>query len=354
MFLTGLLIILTTTAIAYFTTPVAIRIAKKYKLVTDVTERVHPAHTHKGIIPRGGGIPIFIALLVSSIIFLPMNQIIIGILIANALLLIIGLMDDRYDISPYKRFGFNVLISAILVLFGLGIPFISNPFGGVIRLDYWTYTFDLFGEHTVLILADILAVIWLTWTMNMVNWSKGVDGQLPGFVAITALFLGLLSQRFIAHDIQAQTVMYLSFIVAGAYLGFLPFNFYPQRIMPGYGGGAMAGFLLGILSILSFGKVGTAILVLAIPTIDAIYTIIRRIHNKKSPFRADWGHFHHRLIEIGWGKRRIAVFYWLISFILGVASLFLGGIEKFFAFITIALVLFIFIILIDRMKKIYS
>ncbi len=354
MFLTGIVIILTTTAISYLSTPIAIRIAKKFKLVTDIKQRSHPAHTHTGIIPRGGGIPIFIALLVSAIIFLPMNQIVIGILIANALLLMVGLWDDKYDVSPYKRFGLNLIISVILVMFGLGIPFISNPFGGVIRLDLWKISFDFFGEHTIWILADILAVIWLTWTMNMVNWSKGVDGQLPGFVAITALFMGLLSQRFIAHDIQAQTVMYLSFIVAGAYLGFLPFNFYPQRIMPGYGGGAMAGFLLGILSILSFGKVGTAILVLAIPTIDAIYTIMRRIHQKKSPFRADWGHFHHRLIEIGWGKRRIAVFYWLISFILGVASLFLGGIEKFFAFITIALVLFIFIILIDRMKKIYS
>jgi len=352
MLYTALIILLVTTAISYLSTPLAIYLAKKYGLVTDITKRNHPAHTHTGIIPRGGGIPIFIALLLSSLLFLPLNQIIIGILIANALLLITGLWDDRFDVSPYKRFVINIVISLILVLFGLGIPFVSNPFGGVIRLDYWTIPFHLFGEqHTILVLADILAIIWLTWTMNMVNWSKGVDGQLPGFVAITAIFMGLLSQRFVAHDIQAQTVMYLSFIVAGAYLGFLPFNFYPQKIMPGYGAGAMAGFLLGILSILSFGKVGTAILVLAIPTIDAIYTICRRIQKKKSPFRADWGHFHHRLIEIGWGKRRIAVFYLLISFILGVASLFLGGIEKLFAFLTIALILFVFIILIERMKK---
>ena len=353
MFFTGIIIIAVAATISYLTTPIAIRIAKKYQLTTDSTKRKHPAHTHTGIIPRGGGIPIFISLLVTAVIFLPMNQIVIGIFIANALLLMVGLWDDKYDASPYKRFVFNLIISVILVMFGLGIPFISNPFGGVIRLDLWKISVDIFGGHTIWVVADILAVIWLTWTMNMVNWSKGVDGQLPGFVAITALFLGLLSQRFIAHDIHAQTVMYLSFIVAGAYLGFLPFNFYPQRIMPGYGGGALAGFLLGILSILSFGKVGTAILVLAIPTIDAIYTIIRRIHMHKSPFRADWGHFHHKLLEIGWGKRRIAVFYWLISFILGVSSLFLGGIEKFFAFVTIAVVLFAFIIIIERMKKIH-
>ncbi|QQS43976.1 undecaprenyl/decaprenyl-phosphate alpha-N-acetylglucosaminyl 1-phosphate transferase [Candidatus Roizmanbacteria bacterium] len=351
MFTTAVIIIGASALISYLTTPFAIRVAKKYKLMTDVSTRTHPAHTHTGIIPRGGGIPIFISLLVCSLIFLPMNKIVSGILIANAFLLILGLLDDKYDVSPYLRFIMNLTISTMVVGFGLGIPFISNPFGDVIQLNIWKLTFDFFGVRNILILADILAVVWLSWMMNMVNWSKGVDGQLPGFVAITALFLGILSQRFVGHDIRAETVMILSFIVSGAYLGFLPFNFFPQRIMPGYGGGSMAGFLLGVLSILSFGKVGTAILVLAIPMIDAVYTIIRRLRHKKSPFRADWGHFHHRLIEIGWGKRRIAVFYWTISLILGITSLFLSGIEKFIAFITVGIVLVVFIIVIDRMKK---
>ncbi len=339
-------------AISYLVTPLTIRLATRYKLLTDASKQTHPAHTHIGIIPRGGGIPIYASLLFTTLIFLPMQKITIGILISNAFLLILGILDDKYDLSPYLRFVINITISLMVVLFGIGIPFISNPFGGVIRLDFWRISFDIFGVRSILVLADLLAIIWLTWTMNMVNWSKGVDGQLPGFVAITAFFLGLLSQRFIAHDIHAQTVMQLSFIVAGAYAGFLPFNFFPQRIMPGYGGGAMAGFLLGILAILSFGKVGTAILILSIPTIDAIYTIIRRLNKKASPFRADWGHFHHRLLEIGWGKRRIAFFYWSISFILGLCSLFLNGIEKFFAFVTIGVTLFAFIIIMNRMKKV--
>lgn len=121
--------------------------------------------------------------------------------------------------------------------------------------------------------------------------------------------------------------------------------------MPGYGGGALAGFLLGILSILSFGKLGTAILILSIPMIDAGYTLLRRIKNKHSPFKADWGHFHHRLLEIGWGKRRIAVFYWIISFILGISSLFLIGIEKLLAFITIGILLLVFMFLMEKIKN---
>lgn len=337
--------------ISFLITIPTIYLAKKINLTTDKRKRFHPAHTHKGIIPRGGGIPIFLTLLFSSIIFIKLNKIIIGILISSFFLLIVGLLDDYYDLSPYLRFFLNIFIATIVVGFGLGIPYISNPFGGIIKLDKWKINIFLFENKKILLISDILSIFWLVWLMNMVNWSKGVDGQLPGFVGITAFFLGILSQRFTAHDISIETVTNLSFIISGAYFGFLYWNFYPQKIMPGYGGGALAGFLLGILSILSFGKLGTAILILAIPMIDAVYTILRRLKNKKSPFRADWGHFHHRLLEIGWGRRRIAVFYWLISFILGISALFLKGIEKIIAFITIGIILLIFIVLIEKIKK---
>ncbi len=347
----SLIVLIVTTLISFLITIPTISIAKKFNLMTDKKKRFHPAHTHKGILPRGGGIPIFISLLIASIIFLPLSKILVGILIGSFLLALVGILDDYTDVSPYLRFGANILISALVIGFGLGIPYISSPFGGVIRLDQWQIHINFLGSHTLLVIADICAIIWLTWTTNMINWSKGVDGQLPGFVAIAGIFLGLLAQRFTGHDISAQTVMLLSFIVAGAYLGFLPFNFYPQKILPGYGAGALAGFLLGILSILSFGKLGTAVLILAIPLIDATYTILRRIKNKKSPFRADWGHFHHRLLEIGWGKRRIAIFYWFMTFILGVASLSLTGFEKMIAFIAIAIILLIFILVIEEMKK---
>ncbi len=327
-------------------------LAKKIHLVTNPKKRYHPAHTHTGIIPRGGGLPIYLGILLTSLIFLSPDKILVGILLASFLMVCLGLWDDYVDLSPQFRFFANLLISALVIGFGLGIPYISNPFDGVIYLDTWKINFNLFGPRSILVIADIAAILWLAWTTNMVNWSKGVDGQLPGFVAITAAFLGLLSQRFSAHDISIQTTTLFSFIVAGAYLGFLPWNFYPQKIMPGYGGGALAGFLLGILSILSFGKLGTAMLILSVPMIDAVYTIIRRLKNKKSPFRADWGHFHHRLLEIGWGRRRIAIFYWLVSFILGVAALFLKGMEKLVVFCSLIIILLVFILLIEKVKKI--
>ncbi len=347
-----LLLVLAAAIVSGILTIPTMYLARRLRLVTDRRSRSHPAHVHKGVIPRAGGVPIFLAILSLTVLFIPMNQIMFGILLGNFLLVLLGIADDYYDLSPYMRFFANLAISTIVVLFGLGIPFISNPFGPALQLDQYVLTFEIFGEHTILIVANLLSIIWLTWVMNMVNWSKGVDGQLPGFVAIAAFFLGLLAQRFSAHDIEAAHVAIFSFIVSGAFLGFIPFNFYPQKIMPGYSGGAMAGFLLGILSILSFGKVGTAILILAIPMLDAFYVIIRRIKNRRSPFRADWGHFHHRLLEIGWGKRRIAIFYWIITFILGIASLFLEGIEKVITFGGLGLLLISFIFTIERIKEI--
>ncbi len=349
--MTPILALITAFLLSFLLTYPIIALSKKFNLVTDRKKRLHPAHTHTGIIPRGGGLPIFLALFITALFFVSMNKIMIGILIGSFLLVIMGLIDDYADTSPYVRFFGNLFISGLVVGFGLGIPYISNPFGNIIRLDQWTVSLNVFGSHSILILANILAIIWLTWTTNMINWSKGVDGQLPGFVGIAAIFLGLLAQRFTAHDISANQVVIFSFIVGGVYLGFLPHNFFPQKIMPGYGGGALAGFLLGILSILSFGKVGTAVLILSVPLIDAFYTILRRIKDAKSPFRADWGHFHHKLLEIGWGKRRIALFYWLITAVLGTAGLFFEGIEKVIAFLAVGILLLFFFYIIEHVKK---
>jgi UDP-GlcNAc:undecaprenyl-phosphate GlcNAc-1-phosphate transferase len=347
-----ILAFLMSASFAYLLTPPTIYLAHKIGLITDSKLRKHPAHTHIGKIPRGGGLPLFLAFILVSFLFVTLNKLYIGIMIASTLTIIVGLLDDYFDISPYLRFGINLLISAIVIGFGLGIPFVSNPFGGVIRLDTWRITFALFGTtHSILPLADLIALIWLTWITNMVNWSKGVDGQMPGFVAVAALFLGLLSQRFIAHDVSTANVLFFALIVSGVFIGFLPFNFFPQQIMPGYGGGALAGFWLGVLSILSFGKIGTFVLVLAIPMIDAIYTLVRRIKSGVSPFKADRGHLHHRLMELGWGKRRIAVFYWLTAAILGCASLFLNGVEKLIAIGLIAFLLALFFFIVDKNKQ---
>ncbi|MBL7159553.1 undecaprenyl/decaprenyl-phosphate alpha-N-acetylglucosaminyl 1-phosphate transferase [Candidatus Microgenomates bacterium] len=338
--------------ISFSTTPLVIKLAKKLKLVDDPKKRKHPAHTHKGIIPRGGGLSLYLGIAIASLFFLSVNKVLLGILLGGGLTTLIGLRDDKKDISPYSRFFMNFLVAGLAVAAGVGIPYITNPFNGIIPLDTWQISFSFFGPHTILVWADIFALVWIVWTMNIIGWSGGVDGQMPGFVAIAAVVLGVLSLRFSAHDISQQTITILCFITAGSFLGFLPFNFYPQKIMPGYGGKTLAGFMLASLSILSWGKVGTALLVLGLPMIDAGYIFLTRIAKGHSPVWGDRNHLHHRLLEIGWGRRRIAVFYWFISALLGIIALSLNSQQKLFAFILLALFIGGFILWLNFLKLI--
>lgn len=345
---------LTALAITIAVTPIVMRLAVRLRLVDDKKYRRHPAQTHEGIIPRAGGSAVFLGIAVTILLFIPVNKIIAGILIGSILITLLGLADDYYDISPYKRFFLNIAIATITVFFGLGVPYISNPFGGVIRLDTVILSFNFFGHHSFLLFANIFAIIWIVALMNFVNWSKGVDGQMPGFVAVAAFILGIVAYRFTGHEISAAAVSLLAFAVSGAFLGFLYFNIFPQKIMPGYGGGALAGYMLAVLSILSWAKLGTLILVLSIPLVDAMYVMVRRLKDLKSPFKGDAGHFHHRLLAIGWSKKRIAYFYWFVSLLFGVSSLYLRGIEKLFALLLISTSLAFFIIIINRIKNLQN
>lgn len=324
--------------------PWTIQLARRYGLVTDANVNKHPAHTHKGVVPRAGGAPIFIAILLTTIIALPMSKIIVFILIAGGLLVVVGLLDDKYDLSPYVRFSLNVVAACIAIAGGIGIPYISNPFGPPIPLTQPQLVIHLFGPHTIWIVADLIAIFWLVAMMNIINWSKGIDGQLPGFVSIACIFLALIAKKYSPYDIDAGHTKIFAQIVAGAFLGFWPWNFYPQKIMPGYGGGALAGFLLGVLTILAFGKMGTLFLILCIPILDGFYTVLRRFQSGKNPFRGDSNHLHHLLLRRGWDKRVIVGFYVLVTIICGLLSLMLpNSLEKFIAICLVYLALFIFI-----------
>jgi len=310
-------------AISFLITPIIIRLYKSKSWIDDPKKIKHAKKTHLQPVPRGGGIVVYAGILLAAIIFLQIDKYLIGILLGGLVLTIGGTLDDIYDIHPLLRLGINVLAALIVVGSGIGIAYITNPFSaGVIHLNQPQIPVYLLGKtRTIWILADLFALLFIVWNMNIVNWSKGVDGQLPGFVSVAALMVGFLSYQFIDDPTQFNTA-HLSFIVAGAYLGLLFWNWYPQKIMPGYGAGSLAGYFLSILAILSGAKVATTLMVLAIPTADAIFTIGRRILAGKSPFWGDRGHLHHKLLDVlGWGRRRIAVFYWLSSLGLGLLSL---------------------------------
>jgi len=325
-------------------------ISKKW--VEDPIKKQTKTHNATALtsVPRGGGIPIFLATILSSIIFLPLDQHLLGIFLAAFLTLIIGVWDDLKDISPKIRFVFNIIAALIVVGSGIGIAFISNPIqGGIIDLSTWRINFDFFGPRSIWVLSDILAIVWIIWCMNIVGWATGVDGQLPGFVSISAFFIGLLGLRY-STDIAQWPVIILAGAVCGSYLGFLPFNFFPQSIMPGYSGKSLAGFFLAVLAILSGAKLATLIFLLGIPMLDAIYTIIRRALSHQPIYIGDGQHFHHQLLKFGWSRRSIALLYCFFSLILGIVSLFLNSTQKLYIFIGLALIAFAIFIRFSRHK----
>ncbi len=327
-------------------TPAVIWWYRRHHWVDDPQKHHHVKTTHSQPVPRGGGIVIFLAVLTTTLIFLHFDKYLIGILLGALLLTITGWLDDVYNIHPLIRLLIGIVAAVIVVGSGIGIAYITNPFGpGVIHLNQPQLAFQLFGTtHTIWILADLLALLFIVWNMNIVNWSKGVDGQLPAFVSVALVIVGILSYRFIDDPTQFNTA-HLSFIVAGAYAGLLVWNFYPQKIMPGYGAGSLAGYFLAVLSILSGAKIATTLMVLGIPTADAIFTITRRLLARKSPFWGDRGHLHHKLIDVlGWGKRRIALFYAGSTAILGLLALYLNTLEKMVTIAVVTLSVFGFLI----------
>ncbi len=278
---------LTSFLITVIATPVFIKFIKKFKIMDDPKTHRHPAVIHKKPTPRGGGMPIFVGCFIASLFFLPYTPVTISLFLGSFIALAIGVLDDKFDVSPYIRF--------------------------------------------------LIAIVWIVWAMNMLNWSKGVDGQMPGIVAISAIVIGFLSLRFPIIDANSIIAAKLSFIIAGSSLAFLIFNFYPAKIFPGYSATSIY-LLLSVVSILSSAKLATAILVMGVPMMDGIFTVLRRIRSGRSPFWHDKKHLHHLLLSMGFSQRYIALFYWIFSAILGSLALILDSRGKLFAILMLLII----------------
>lgn len=329
LFIQPFLLSATVTAIII---PGLIKYFKKRGWEDDPTAKMKKTgnYTANGPIPRGAGLAILCGIYVAVGFFLKPDKELWGVMIGALLLLVAGLVDDVFDISPRVRMIINLLAACTVVFCGIGIKAVSNPLGGIISLE----------GQSIQPLAGILAIGWIVYLTNAVGWATGIQGQLSGFVIITASTIGALSLRF-SQDITQWPVLILAGAVAGAYFGFLPFNFFPQRILPGYSGKSLAGYFLAILGILAGAKLATIVMVLGIPILDALYVALKRIRNKKMPWWGDNSHFHHQLLLLGWSQKKVTVFYWLVSSVLGGLSLLLNSSQKFYLMLGLS-ILFLF------------
>ncbi len=321
---------LTAFSLVTITTPLTIKFFRRQGWL-DNPQRHRVNITHLYPVPRGGGLPIAIGIFAAILLFLPLDTKVLAILLAITINLVVGLIDDVHNISPYIRLVTNTLAAICLVLAGIKIAFITHPLfpHQVLFLDqHWFFVS----------LGDILTIVWFVWMTNVVGWAGGIEGQLPGLVSIAAVTIGILGIRF-SQDLTQWPLISLAGAIAGAYLGFLPYNFYPQQIMPGYSGKSVAGLLLGILAVLSGAKLATAILVLGIPMADGILAISRRLWRGQSPVWGDAEYLHHLLFRLGLPRTKIAILYWLFSLILGILVLNLNSQQKIYAFLLTFIVL---------------
>ncbi len=259
-----------------------------------------------------------------------------SVLLAGSLIMLVSFLDDRFRISPIIRLSFQIVAALLVVWGGVHIQQLSNPFGEPFLLDH--YSIEIFGQ-TIWLVSAALVVGWLVLSMNVMNWLDGVPGLASGVSTITFFTLMLLSlQQF--HVVDQTLVIMLSSGLASATFVFWFFDFSPPKLLMGDTGSMFLGFMIGIISILAGGKMATALLVMGFPVIDAFIVIGRRILKKQSPFKGDYTHLHHRLINSGFSERKTLVFIYVVCMLCGAVALFMPSTTtKMAAFIGIALVM---------------
>ncbi len=306
-----------------FTYP-SLGLLKKFGFIDNPQTHAHPAMLLTRSVPRGGALPLFLSFsLVSIFLFRPEIKL-LNIFLIGAGIVVVGLIDDKYDLNPYARFVLQIGAASLVVLFGLQIDYINHPLGlGVLSLVKPVISFGVISFSP---LAMIFALFWIVWTMNMISWSNGVDGQFPLITAVAAIVIGILG----LSDVNQLKTSGMAFALAGAALGTLPYSWHRSRILYGFGATGI-GLMLAVLSILNGTKIATALLVLLVPSLDALITIIRRLRAGRSPFWGDRSHFHHRLLDLGFSQAQIAIFYGLAGSVLGLAAVFSSGRGKLLA-----------------------
>lgn len=248
----------------------------------------------------------------------------VGIFLGATLIMIGGFFDDiRWIQKRRVIFLFPVMATILVIASGVGIEFVTHPFGGILNLT--RFEVPLFWLHDTLfkitLLADLFTFVWLLGMGYTTKILDGLDGLVSGLTVIGASIILLFSLSGKFFD---PTLAMLAALLLGSFLGFLFFNWHPAKIFLGEGGSLLSGFLLGSLAILSSSKIAVTFLVMGLPIVDLFLVILSRwIVEKKSPFTtADRKHFHFRLID-QWklSVRKAVLFYLTLAIILGATIL---------------------------------
>jgi len=292
------------TTLSIIVTPLSIQWAQRLGIIARPSAR----KIHREPVPSWGGIALTIAFLFgtfSSWLFLKtLPDQALGVLLGLFVVVLVGTLDDRFSLSPKAKLLGQIVAAALPTSFGLRVSFINNPFGeGYIYFASWQ--------------GWLLTILWIVALVNAVNLIDGLDGLAAGVSFFAALTLSFLAASQKLFPIAAAFAA-----VAGACMGFLPYNFHPARVFMGDTGAMALGYLFATLSILGAVKSVAALsvlfmtgMVLAYPLLDTAFAVIRRWLKGRPIFTADREHLHHRLLDSGFDQRQAVLMLYALTLI---------------------------------------
>ena len=292
-------------ALSFFFTPIVRRLALLFKVVDIPDERkVHSEPT-----PRWGGLAVYSAFAIVIIYNFDFSLSLKGISIGAAILVGVGLLDDKFGLSAKIRIFFQLLATGIAIYSGARMTFLPETM--------WGNIFEI-----------TLTILWFVGITNAMNFLDGMDGLCVGLSAINAFFFGA-----VAVGAKQPFFMFLSAALCGACIGFLPYNFRrkkPARIFLGDTGSTFLGFTLAGIALTgdwvrdNYVAVIVPLIILAVPIFDMSLTTFMRIKERKVRSVGEWlkytgkDHFHHRIADMGFGRRRTVKLIYLIAICLGI------------------------------------
>jgi UDP-GlcNAc:undecaprenyl-phosphate/decaprenyl-phosphate GlcNAc-1-phosphate transferase len=276
---------------------------------------------HERVTPRLGGVAIFVAFVIPVLVLFSCSELstvtkallrqkteLIGVLIGASIVLVFGVLDDKFDLRPRWKLLWQLATAGIMYQLGFSIGAVSIPFGGSFHLGLFALPVTLF---------------WFVGCMNAVNLLDGLDGLAAGASLFVSMTLLLVSIHF--NNVLGMLMMGC---LSGAILGFLLFNFPPAKIFLGDSGSMLLGFLIAALSLVGASRKAEAtvalfipIVALGLPILDTSIAIVRRWYKKLPISAPDRQHIHHTLVSMGYSQRRAVLTLYVICLLLAAAAL---------------------------------
>ncbi len=303
----SLLAFLAAGAVSFASTPLVRMLAEKIGAI-DVPRDAR--RMHKKPIPRLGGLAIFFGFLFAILLFGRIDHQTRGILLGAVIIVVLGVIDDSHPLGPKLKFAVQVAAALMPVLHGVVIERFSNP--------------NIFSDNPYInlgVLSIPLTIVWIVGITNAVNLIDGLDGLAIGVSSIACFSLFaiavMVSEPFVAIIMAA---------LAGACIGFMPYNLNPARMFMGDTGATFLGYMLAVVSIQGLFKFYAVVsfavpfLILGLPIFDTLYAIVRRLRHGQNPMQPDRGHVHHRLIDMGFSQKQSVAILYAMSGILGLSA----------------------------------